>query len=253
MPTRPRSFRLDSPHMTGDDIGDFQRQLSRQFHIWDINLVVIDDEDYGQDTRDAARMVCRGLGILPGQAMRHGVTPALRTKIRHPARRTERERERFKSAATKAFRASVREKFKVTGTAAVAQLAGVDVTATAGKPHWGGSNDVMTAFVEPFMVKRGLPIGSGKRTPAENKAVGGSNKSDHLTTKTRTAARDFPTFAGEDDARALAQALGINSWQPNAFTVFPLSAVDGHKFRVQILWGAAIQHGDHVHVGISPA
>jgi hypothetical protein len=53
-------------------------------------------------------------------------------------------------------------------------LSRVHVTPTAGNPHWGGSNDVMTEFVEPFMVKRGLPIGSGKRTPAENKAVGGS-------------------------------------------------------------------------------
>jgi hypothetical protein len=123
---------------------------------------------------------------------------------------------------------------------------------TPGNPHWGGSGDVITAFVEPFMVKRGLPIGSGKRTPAHNKAVGGSPTSDHLTTKTRTGARDFPTFAGEDDARALAEAMGIASWQPNSFTTFPFSA-GGRGFHVQILWGAQIQHGDHVHVGISPA
>src|SRR5215208_4610237 len=136
MPPRPRSFKLESPHMSGEDIGAFQRMLSRQFKRWDINLVVPDDNDYGQDTRDAARMVCRGLGIMPGQAMRHGATPALRTKIRHPTRRTDREKKRFKSAATKAFRAKLREQFKVTATAARAgSLAGVQVTATAGKPH----------------------------------------------------------------------------------------------------------------------
>jgi len=233
--------------MRGDDIGAFQRLLSRQFKRWKINLVVVDDNDYGQDTRDAARKVCRGLGILPSQAMRNGVTPALRIKIRHPDRRTDREKERFKSAATKAFRASLRERFKVSA------LANVRVTATAGKPHWGGSNDVMMGFVEPFMVNRGLQRGSGKRTPARNTAVGGSQTSDHLTTKTMTAARDFPTFAGEDDARALAKAMGIGSWQPNSFRRFSLTPVDGHKFQVQILWGAAIGHGDHVHVGISRA
>src|SRR5688572_25105237 len=194
MATAPRTFRLDSPHMTGDDIGDFQRLLSRQFKRWDINLVVLDDNDYGQNTRDAARMVCRGLGILPGRAMRHGVTPALRIKIRHPKRRTDAEKERFKSPATKKFRKKLREKHKVSASASrVGSLAAVQVTATSGKPHWGGSNDLMTAFVEPFMVARGLHLGSGKRTPAENVAAGGSKNSDHLITKITTAARDFPT------------------------------------------------------------
>jgi len=39
--------------------------------------------------------------------------------------------------------------------------------------------------------------------------------------------------------------LGVNS-----FDGFTFSA-GGHSFRVQILWGAGIKHGDHVHVGIS--
>lgn len=128
----------------------------------------------------------------------------------------------------------------------------VHVTPVPGDPHWGGGNDVMRQFVEPFMTKRGLPIGSGKRTPAENAAVGGSPTSDHLTTHTTTMARDFPTYAGEDDARALAHALGNDNWQPNSYTTF-LVNVDGHTFRVQILWGAAIGHADHVHVGVALA
>jgi hypothetical protein len=132
------------------------------------------------------------------------------------------------------------------------KLANVSVKLSAGEPHWGGSNDVMKQFVEPFMVKRGLPIGSGKRTPAENAAVGGSSTSDHLTTKATTMARDFPTFSGEDDARELAAALGSAGWQPNSFTGFTFSAA-GQNWRAQILWGAGIHHSDHVHVGISLA
>ncbi len=128
----------------------------------------------------------------------------------------------------------------------------VHVTPSPGNPHWGGSNDVMEQYVEPFMAKRGLPLGSGKRTPAENAAVGGSETSDHLTTHTTTAARDFPTFTGEDDARALASSIGFASWQPNSFTGFTFSA-GGQTWRAQILWGSAIHHADHVHVGISPA
>ena len=129
-------------------------------------------------------------------------------------------------------------------------LSAVRLRMVGGAPHWGGSGDVMIGFVEPFMAARGLPIGQGKRTPAVNASVGGSATSDHLTTKTTTAARDFPTFQGEDDARALARAMGIRTWQPNSYTAYPVTA-GGHNFRVQILWGSAIQHGDHVHVGVS--
>jgi hypothetical protein len=126
------------------------------------------------------------------------------------------------------------------------------VAPTPGDPNWGGSNDVMQQWVEAFMVKRGLPLGSGKRTPAENGACGGSPTSDHLTTKTTTAARDFPTRTGEDHARALAASMGCADWQPNSFANFTFSA-GGRSWSAQILWGAAIDHDDHVHVGISPA
>jgi uncharacterized phage infection (PIP) family protein YhgE len=133
-----------------------------------------------------------------------------------------------------------------------ASLESMSVATSSGTSHWGGSGDVMVDFAEPFMVKRGLPIGSGKRTPAHNLAVGGDPNSDHLTTKVTTAARDFPTFSGEDDARALAKAMGSSSWAPNSFNSFQVT-VDKHAFRVQILWGAEIDHDDHVHVGISRA
>jgi hypothetical protein len=131
-------------------------------------------------------------------------------------------------------------------------LSDVKIVASGGEPHWGGAGDVMVQFIEPFMVKRGVPIGSGKRTPAENAACGGSDKSDHLTTRTTCAARDFKTFDGEDDARALAKALGCDSWRPNSYDGFSFT-VGGHTFRAQILWGKGIDHGDHVHVGVTAA
>jgi hypothetical protein len=134
--------------------------------------------------------------------------------------------------------------------ASASSVADVRVSTTPGEPHWGGAGDVMTQFVEPFMAERGVPKGSGKRTPAENAAVGGSPNSDHLTTHMTTMALDFKTRDGEDDARALAKALGNAGWQANSFDGFSFS-VGGHTFRAQILWGGAIDHDDHVHVGIS--
>lgn len=131
-------------------------------------------------------------------------------------------------------------------------LGDVKIVATPGDPHWGGAGDVMVQFIEPFMVKRGVPIGSGKRTPAENSACGGSPTSDHLTTRTTCAARDFKTFDGEDAARALAKALGCDTWRPNSYDGFTF-AVGGRTFRAQILWGGGIDHADHVHVGVTAA
>jgi hypothetical protein len=128
-------------------------------------------------------------------------------------------------------------------------LGGVDVHPIPGDPHWGGGGCVVAQFVEPFMRNRGLPIGSGKRTPAQNAAVGGSPNSDHLTTHTTTMARDFPTYSGADDAAALANVLGVG-FAINSYASGGNFSCDGHGFRCQILWGAAIGHGDHVHVGI---
>ena len=44
-------------------------------------------------------------------------------------------------------------------------------------------------------------------------------------------------------------AMGNSRWVPNSFDSFSIR-VGGDGFSVQILWGARIDHGDHVHVGI---
>lgn len=243
-----RDLHLTTPLTEGPDVKALQDALNKiagQFpRIVDFKLV--EDGKLGEKTLHATHKAAHVMGLIRRALnvieKEHVITERLQRKLRNPGIRSDAEKERGKRR-----RDDLRKKLQ-----RQPGLKTVRLTTTAGNPHWGGSGDVMTAFVEPFMVKRGLPIGSGKRTPKENDRVGGSKTSDHLTTKTRTAARDFPTFAGEDDARALAKALGIGSWQPNSFTTFPFSA-GGRGFHTQILWGAGIQHGDHVHVGISAA
>lgn len=116
---------------------------------------------------------------------------------------------------------------------------------------WGGTQSIFEQFVNPFMRKQGLPVGSQKRTPQQNAAVGGAQGSDHLTSQTNAYAVDYPTRNGAAAATALARAMGQRSWRPGTFNRFNIT-VSGKSFSVQILW--AVQgHYDHVHVGIRRA
>ena len=119
--------------------------------------------------------------------------------------------------------------------------------------YWAGTKSLFTQFVTPFMQRQGLSAGSAKRTPSENAAVGGSPTSDHLTTNRNTYAVDYPTLSGAGAAAALARAMDAEgAYVYNGYGGATIT-VDGYRFRVQILWGAGIGHGDHVHVGIERA
>lgn len=118
---------------------------------------------------------------------------------------------------------------------------------TTGDPWWGGSYEVFKQFIIPFMKHRGLGISSTKRP--ENS---GSGLSDHYVGSTSAYAVDFPTSSGEDDARALAEAMNApySPGQWNKGTI----RVDGLTFECQILWAAPDgTHYDHVHVGLHRA
>jgi hypothetical protein len=132
----------------------------------------------------------------------------------------------------------------------VVGLADVRVTLTPGDPHWGGAHDVLEQFVAPFLAEQGLKsITSRKRDRAATSRAGSKDTSDHFVGNTTAAAYDFGTFTGEAAARALAKAMGFGGWVPNEFQSFNFTA-GGQSFRAQILWGARIDHADHVHVGI---
>jgi hypothetical protein len=240
-----RDLGLTTPFTEGPDVEALQQALNKIADQYPriVQFQLTEDGRLGEKTLQAAVKAAHVMGVarrgLNLIEKKHLIGQPVQRTLRDPRTRSDAQKKRG-TERRKALRKKLDKR---------PRLKNVRVTLRAGKPHWGGSNDVMADFVEPFLVKRGLPLGSGKRTPAENTAVGGSQNSDHLTTHTRTAARDFPTFQGEDDARALAKSMGFESWQPNSHESFTFSA-GGHTFRAQILWGAAIDHGDHVHVGI---
>ncbi len=86
----PRTFRIESPHMTGKDVLAFQRMVNERFKRWGVDKRIDDDGEYGMHTRKAARQVAYGLGIGANEYAR-GVTPELRVKLRTPSRRSAEE------------------------------------------------------------------------------------------------------------------------------------------------------------------
>jgi len=123
-------------------------------------------------------------------------------------------------------------------------LADVRITSTQpGAPSWGGAAAVFKQFVHPFMEDHGL-------SPGAEKEQGHAPDGDHDPEGQPSGyATDYPTGSGEQIAHALAVAMGFPAWQPNSYTSFTIT-VDGSRFEVQILWGAGIEHGDHIHVGM---
>lgn len=218
--------------------------LTRRKFEW--RRIEVDGEP-GNATFDAVHMAAWLLGFSEDQLRRiHKgvVTPHTFDIIIGQKERTDvmqkRDRERRDEAK------KLRKLHKEKGT-----IQAVQVTTTSGAPHYGGAADVMNQLVKPLIVGEfGLPVGSEKRTPSHNAAIGGSPTSDHLTTKSLTFATDFPTFSGETAARALAKKVGWTNWSPNSYATFDVK-IDGHTYRFQILWGSGIGHGDHIHVGIS--
>ena len=241
-----RELRLTTPLTEGADVKALQQavnKIARRFSRI-LGFTLVEDEQLGEKTLDGTFRAAHAMGIarprLTQIEREHIIIARVQRVLRTPGIRSDAEKRRGERR-----RDALRKKLDRRPS-----LARVALTLTAGPPHWGGSNDVITQFVEPFMTQRGLALGSGKRTPAENHAAGGSNTSDHLTTKRTSGARDFPTFAGEDDARALATAMGISGWKPDVFQTFSVAA-GGQTFKLQILWGPKIQHGDHVHIGMT--
>ena len=112
MAAEPRTFKLGKPRCTGEDVAAFQRDLEKCFHAIGIEAIVTDDGDYGEATQKAAQRACICLGILHEDAMKDGVTPELRTKIRHPDKRSPKEIARSEGDAAKEFRAKLRKQFK---------------------------------------------------------------------------------------------------------------------------------------------
>ena len=146
-PHKPPTFKLTKKPMRGDDVRRFQHELNRRFEIWKIATHINEDGVYGKSTRQAARQVLFGLGISASPEFPGGITPGMRSLIRHPDRRTakmrELERKRAPFVAELRKRAARRPKSKMKsmrarlGDAAYRSKAGIKIN---GNTVTGGSS-----------------------------------------------------------------------------------------------------------------
>jgi hypothetical protein len=104
-----------------------------------------------------------------------------------------------------------------------------------------------------YATKLGLSPGSRDRDPAHNAAVGGSADSDHIEGGSGYKGRegvDIPTTAaagGWGQYQKVVGKLGI-PLNKGGFSQGTITR-GGKRFRVQVIFGDANDHGDHIHVG----
>jgi hypothetical protein len=107
--------------------------------------------------------------------------------------------------------------------------------------------------ISRYAGKLGLSAGSRDRDPAHNAAVGGSADSDHIEGGSGYRGRegvDIPTTAaqgGWGQYQKVVGKLGI-PLDKGGFSQGTVTR-GGKRFRVQVIFGDANDHGDHIHVG----
>lgn len=105
-----RTFKVQSPHMKGDDVRNWQREVKTIFASIDIDCPIDIDGDYGVASRAYTASLCYALGINAEEAMKNGVTPELRIKLRHK-RLTSTEKARMESAQRVDWRRRLRKRY----------------------------------------------------------------------------------------------------------------------------------------------
>lgn len=79
----PRTFKITSPYMKGQDIMNWQHEIKDEFAKLDIDCPIVLDGIYGVVTRSYTASLVHALGMTAGKEMASGVTPDLRSKIRN--------------------------------------------------------------------------------------------------------------------------------------------------------------------------
>ena len=112
---------------------------------------------------------------------------------------------------------------------------------------WGGTARLAKS-AKKVAAKQGIRASSEKRA-RRNTASGGV--SDHWVGNKNAYAVDLPSSGAALHrlGRSIAHRYGVR-YVPNSYASGGTVNVNGRKYRIQILGGAGVDHGDHIHVGI---
>lgn len=113
----PRTYKVSSPPMKGDDVKRSQIEVRKEFERMGIDYPLAADGIYGVGTRDAYATLCTAQGVLHYKAMASGVTPELRSKLRDRDKLTAAEQKRMSGPKAVAYRRKLRERYKGGGVA----------------------------------------------------------------------------------------------------------------------------------------
>lgn len=104
----PRTYKIDTPPMRGQDIENWQREIKNEFARMDIDCPIKPDGIYGVVTRAYTASLAHALGMNASEVMAAGVTPELRSRIRH-RELTQQEQQRF--AEREDWRRKLRDRY----------------------------------------------------------------------------------------------------------------------------------------------
>lgn len=106
-----RTFKVTDPPMKGKDVKDWQVEVKKLFAKMKIDCPISADGIYGVGTRAYTAALCNANGLNASKAMANGVTPELRTKLRH-GNLTAAEKKLKAGPNRTAYRAKIRQAWK---------------------------------------------------------------------------------------------------------------------------------------------
>ena len=106
-----RTFKIGKDsYMRGDDVKSWQREVKALFKKMNIDCPIVVDGIYGVHTRSYTASLVHANGMNAGTQMKNGVTPALRTKLRH-APKSLTEAQKKTRTKRKEYRAKLRKRW----------------------------------------------------------------------------------------------------------------------------------------------
>lgn len=115
MPKDARIFSVRATPMKGSDVKEWQKDVKALFKKLKIDCPIVIDGTYGPATRSFTAALCYAYGLTAKTAMRNGVTPELRIKLRNNSLKefTVAEKKALTSKARNDYRAALRKRWRI--------------------------------------------------------------------------------------------------------------------------------------------